>query len=389
MSANLTPRVIDTIQHQFIHHLTQTFGYVEHTAMRLFYLIAVIEMVLFGLMWAMKREEAFADFIFKVLKLGLVFAMITLFPTIVQALIDGFTEVALKASPQAAAVMLDPGNLWKYGFDAGVNLLHFSVTYGTANIGISMVYMTLGFGILFLFALLGAQIVFVMVMFYLVAMIALLLIPFGAFSGASHFFEKALSALFKGGVNVFVVVIVMGMGVSIWTQFPIQPLTQTTTLMQPLGLFFSALVFVILAYRLPPIVSDTVGEFRSEWMHRGASSSVSVDTPSSPIQTSVQTSGSMVGGAVSGVGSNPMAAATTVSPNGTGSTSGSTVNLAANVTAAGGQAMSAQPVGNVGGSRKLGDSANVQGFSRDTLRQLKTTFKQAMQESKTPPDSRS
>lgn len=381
--SQLSPHVLTLIEQQFVDKLTGTLASISQTALVIFYTLATIELVLFGLMWAFKREEAFGDFIFKVLKIGLVFAAISMFPAIVQALIDGFTYEALKAVPDASGVMLQPAMLWHYGFDAGIALLKLSVQYGTANVGVSLIYLILGFGTLLLFALLGIQIILVMVLFYMVAMLALLLLPFGVFSGTSNFFERAFSSLFKAGTRVFVTILVMGVAIGIWSNLPSLSFDENTTLMQPLGLFFSALVFAVLAYRLPGLVVEVVGEIRMNWMYKSSNGeSHAVGTGANvyfPPNTSYT---STLGAQTSSV-----AAATSLSGVASGWNANTSTTSGANSISVSSQVSSspsnASPLRHdLKNSKRTTAGSNIQGISRETLKQLKTTFKQAIKESK-------
>lgn len=381
MATGLTPAVFNTIQSQFIEKLSGAFGIVGTYAHHLFYLIAVIELTLFGVIWALKRDDLIADFLFKVLKLGVIFTAIAWYPLLVQALINGFTQVALQMTPQAAGIMLKPAQIWQYGFDNSMSLLNLATQYGTANIGASMLYLALGLGTLLLFALIGAQIVLVMVMFYVVALVALLLIPFGVFAFAGNLFEKALQALFRAGVRVLVTILVIGVGVGIWQGFQIEPATTTTTLMGPLGLLFSAIVLLVLVYQLPRYAVEAVGEFRATWFAtaRGgadisAAAPATINASSSLALVAAATQVPVNSGASASVFAGSNLASGSDRGNGAIVAAGSSMVYAQSVSAAL-QTTEANRRG------KVGEGAQVAGgFSREAAQQLKATVKQALAE---------
>lgn len=378
MAAELTPMVLTHIQHDYMQKFTMAFSVVDQYATTLFYIIAAIEIVLFGVAWAMKAEEAIGAFMMKIFKLGVIFFVISMYPHIIQSLIDGFTMVALHTtSIQTAGYLFNPGTIWKFGFDAGVQMMQLSVQYGTANVGMSNIYLILGFGSLLLFALIGAQIVLTVVAFYVVSLLALLLIPLGTFSGAKNLFERALTSVLRAGARVFALILVVGIAVAFWQQMDLGTISQSTVLTKPLSFFFSTLVFWVLAVKLPPIAVSTVGELGGtifDSFH--GSNNVTVTMPPATVSTQSAAPTASVNSLASATSMNAIAtmsaAAVNVSAGSPGTSAGATqahtnVNVSASMGSAAGN------LNRAGNNRdkNMADS----GISRETLDKLKSTFK--------------
>ena len=395
--AGLNPLIFTTIQNDYVSKLNDAFVHIQHYAIGLFGVIAVIEIAIFGLTWALRQDNAFGAFLFKVIKLAVIFGIISFYPYIIQIVINGFTFAALHASNHAVAnVFFNPGKIWQYGFDACAGMLKLAVQYGTANVGMSWLYLIMGFGSLTLFGLIGAQIIFVVVGFYIVALVALLLLPFSAFVLAKNFFERATQSLLRIGAMVFTLIMVLGVAITVWKAFPLASIAKDTTLDKPLGLFFATLIIALLAWRLPKLAANVVGSLGGNIFadSTGPSESASVAT-----QVSVQGGTGMAGPAVN---ISNIAAATSVSPNMPGGgqvASGAAVSAQApNNAAAGmaasttvstgsGQVVSATGMAAQGGKTgKVSDSADMSGISDDTLKKLKSTFKEAIVEAKQPTD---
>ncbi len=281
---HLNPLLTTLIQNDFIQAMNHLLPVVGQYAHDLFYIIAAIELSIFGILWALKRGEIISDFILKVFKLGVIFFVITSFPYLMKVLINGFTTVAFQSNQQAISFIFNPSELWQFGFNAGISLLNLAVHYGTLNVGMSFIYLSLGFGILLLFGLIAAHIMVIIVGFYVVSLIALLLLPFGAFTPARDMFEKGLQQIICAGVRVCVLILIISTAVMIWSQFQVDSFSPSTTIEQPLGLFFISLVFFILIVRLPNDAAKVVGKISGNLFGKSSEEvSVSVNVPSTQV----------------------------------------------------------------------------------------------------------
>lgn len=379
MNGSLSPIVLSMIQHSFIDDLGGAFVRISKMAQQLFYIVAGIELALFGLVWALRQQELLGTFLLKIFKLGLIFFIITMYPQILQALIDGFSKAAFMTVPHdTAKYLFNPAEIWRYGFDTGISLLNLAVSYGTSNDGITLIYVILGFGILLLFALIMAQIILVVVTFYVVALLALLLIPLGAFTPTRNLFERAIESVFSAGARVYALIIVLGVAVSIWSQFNIGAVSQGTTIDVPLGMFCVTLVFWVLMVKLPGLAARAVGRIGGGLLNEApaSNSSVQVSAPMamhgsvSPL-AQMAAATSIQPGIMSGAAANNVAAGSQVAGG---------ISVAANVQASSGAAGGGTALSqNIGSKVREGASVN-RGISRETLNKLKATFRQVMNE---------
>jgi type IV secretory pathway TrbL component len=139
----------------------------------------------------------------------------------------------------------------------------------------------MGFGSIVIFALIGVQIVLAVVGFYVVSLLSLLLIPFGAFVGTQGFLSRSLQGVLKAGVRVFVVIFIIGVAATVWKAFPEDAITLTTKFDQPLSLFLSALIVLALLWKLPEVAVDLVGDIKGNIWGDTSSTTVSIDAQSS------------------------------------------------------------------------------------------------------------
>lgn len=270
---------ITLAQTTFLQHLNGAFATVVVYALHLLYLFATLEVVVFGLVWALQRDVNWGRLFFKVIKIGLIFFIIQNFAWLLNSIIASFATLAGIAvnNAKVAGIIFNPAKIWQYGYNVGLHLLQVAAQGN--NFGLTLIQCFLGMGILLVFGLLGIQLILQTVAFYLVAFAALILLPFGTFSASARMFDTSIQAVLKAGVRVMVLMIVIGIGVVIWDSFDLENFTVgTLTINPPLGLFFTTLLFLILAWKLPTLVAATVGEISSGFLNlqpEGVSVSVS------------------------------------------------------------------------------------------------------------------
>jgi P-type conjugative transfer protein TrbL len=376
-------KLLENIQTGFIDKINASLHLVQGYASVLLYSLIIIELVLFGLMWAFRGDNAFGILIIKVIKIGIFISFIKYFPVILHVIIDGFTFVGFKiVSDKAAIYLFNPGKVWELGFQAGVSMMKLSVEYGTLNIGMSLIYLILGFGTLLLFAAIGAQIILVVSLFYIMALVVLLLAPFGILKPVEQFFYRSVQALIQAGVRVFTVIIILGVAYALWKTMKVTLVSNSTTLEKPLALFFTSFIFMILLYKLPPIIAEGIGKIGGnlfEGMSGGGATSVSVSTQTPPAMSpaAAQVSaastvvGSMSAGGVTVASGGGIAASTSVVTTG-GSAPAGAAPGATNVSISGGGAASSNLAG--GKSKGVGSASSVnQSISTKTLSKLKSS----------------
>jgi P-type conjugative transfer protein TrbL len=259
----LSPALLTTFQNVYMDKFVHALSNIEGYSLSLFYLVAGIEIAVFGLVWAIRQETLFGAFFFKVLKLGILFFLISEYPSVLQVIIDGFTQVAFQLSPVGTEQLIfNPATVWRYGFDHGIQMIMVAVQYGTTNTAMSTVFLCMGFGSIVIFALIGVQIILAVVGFYVVSLVSLLLIPFGAFVGTQGFLSRSLQGVLKAGVRVFVVIFIIGVAATVWKAFPGDSITLTTKFDEPLSLFLSALIVLVLLWKLPEVTVELVGDIK-------------------------------------------------------------------------------------------------------------------------------
>lgn len=368
-TANLSPLIFSNIQGAYINQLTQAFTDISHYAVELFYLLAAIELAFFGIIWALKQQEMIGPFLIKIIKLGFIFFLISNYSYLLQVLIGGFVSGAIpNIDPKTASYLFNPDKLLSFGFDNSMALLQLAVQYGTTNIGVTIIYLILGFGLLMMFALIATQVLILVIGFYVLALLALLLLPFGTLSVTQNLAYQSLRGVVQMSARLFAFILILGIGISFWGNLNIPTFSQSTTIDQPLGLFFATMVITILCFIIPYFSGRAIGSFSNNiWGSDTNTTNVNVTTPAPT--------------AISTPGLAQVASATNMA---------SQINLAtqvtANINAIGAASTMVPNVGSMGvneGTSELSRAIKLQrqeGISRDTLNKLKNTFREVVKQ---------
>ncbi len=281
MNVPIDPGVVTLIQANFLDQLRAGFAVTAGYATNLLYFFAAIEIAVLGLLWALQRDLAWEKLFFKIIKIGLIFFVISNYPWLLHTILYSFAKLAgvVINNSEVAQYIFNPAKLWQYGYNIGVHILEFAVN-GTVP-GVILIEVSIGLGILLVFGLLGIQMITQIVSFYVVALGSLILLPFGALTSGRGMFDKAVQAVLKSGLRLMVLIIIIGVATVTWDGFQLNDLAtaKTFTLNQPLGLFFTALLFLCLAIYLPKAISEAVGNLNSSIFEGGQQTVVTVREP--------------------------------------------------------------------------------------------------------------
>lgn len=258
----IDPGVVTLIQSTFLEQISVAFSTTAGYATKLLYLFASLELAALGLVWALQRDANWGKLLFKIIKIGMIFFIIQNYEWLLSTIMHSFAQLAgvVINNSATAQYVFNPAKIWQYGYDVGINLLQIAATTNVLS-GLTLIQFSLGTGILLVFGLLGIQMIIQTVSFYLVSFGALILLPFGALASGHKMFDKAVQAVLRAGMRLMVLIIIIGVATVTWDEFQFTNMATGTNfnLNQPLGLFFTALLFLCLTTYLPKVLSEAVG----------------------------------------------------------------------------------------------------------------------------------
>ena len=344
MALPIDPGVVTLVERTFIDHINLAMGTIASYAFNLLYFFTVLELVFLGFVWALQRDLGVEKIFLKLTKIGLIFFIIRNYRYLISIILNSFTKLSGVVINNAEVVQYisNPGNIWQYGHDIGINLLQMAAK--SELVGLAMIQVFLGGGILLTFGLLGIQLVIQIVGFYFVSLGALIMLPFGAFNPSKKMFDRAAQAVLQAGLRLMVLTSIIGVAAITWDQFDFINMEtgDNFNINQPLGLFFTTLLFLGLAYYLPKILTQTVGEIGGGFLDDGSisrSSTVSYQetsfTQTSPGVSDTSVAAAIPSEQVGGYGESAIASATTISTTSTGAPSFGGTNIEGKVGLAG------------------------------------------------------
>ncbi len=268
MATVIDPGVITLIEGTFLSNISAAMDTVAHYAFNLLYLFATLELVFLGFLWALQRNLGLDKVFFKIIKIGLIFFIIGNYNLLTDVILNSFTKISgiVINDGNVKQYLFNPANIWQYGYDIGVNLLK-SAASGNL-LGLTMIQLCLGLGILMVFGLLGIQLIVNIVGFYFVSLGSLIMLPFGAFNPSKKMFDQAVQAILKAAMRLMVTMIIIGIAIITWDKFDLTAMENGVefNINQPLGLFFTALLFLSLSRYVPEIMSQIVGDISSGFL---------------------------------------------------------------------------------------------------------------------------
>ncbi len=235
----------------------------QPSAMSLFGILVGLELTLSGLWWAMSGNDAVKGLIQKLLVIGLFFFFIQQWQMLTTTTLQSFARVGATAggassSPGSLTGLSDPSAIVAEGLNVIQPLSDKvdAMTQGTwtalKNLGTIMQLGLAMIGILFAFFLLGIQCFLVYLEFYIVAVLSLILLPFGVFKPTAFIAEKAFGAVIAHGIKLMVLAFVIAIA---------QPVLQQITMPTDFSLrdawctLLAAMTICFLAWHAPSMAA--------------------------------------------------------------------------------------------------------------------------------------
>lgn len=206
-------------------------GALQPKAMSLLGILVGIELTLSGLWWAMSGDDAVKGLIQKLLMIGIFLFFIQQWQMLTTTTMQSFARAGAAAGGAAnspgSLALNDPSLIVAEGLNAIQPLSDKvdSLTSGTwtalKNLGTIMQIGLAMIGILFSFFLLGIQCFLVYLEFYIVAILSLILLPFGVFRHTAFLAEKAFGAVIAHGIKLMVLAFVIAIAQPVLQQITV------------------------------------------------------------------------------------------------------------------------------------------------------------------------
>jgi type IV secretion system protein TrbL len=193
------------------------FGFLTPKANTLLGLLAAIEIAVAGLFWALKGQDFTASFIKKLLHIGFFVFLVANWPALTDAVVKSFVMAGATAAGGTTVNIANPSWIVQQGLLVSTpisdKLDQMSTTANPLsvlnNLGQIIQYGIALIIIIIAFFVLAIQCFITYVEFYIVAVLGLILVPFGVNKHTAFLAEKAIGAVIAQGVKLMVLAFIL------------------------------------------------------------------------------------------------------------------------------------------------------------------------------------
>jgi len=233
------------------------FGALLPHAKHLLFLMAGIELTLAALFWALKGENLIVPLIQKSLVIGTFAYFVLNWPNLINMVLSGFIFTGQTAGSGggggAILSLTDPSGIISQGLNA---ISPISTTISTIPwYDVGDIFL-LGWALIFTilaFAIIGIQCFITYLEFYIVAVLALILVPFGVFRHTAFLAEKSLGIVISHGVKLMVLAFIISAATPVLAALTTVLPGTGVTFDQALSVMVGSMAIAFLAWHAPAL----------------------------------------------------------------------------------------------------------------------------------------
>lgn len=262
-----SPSALDDFLARFTSQVGAGFGLINGDVRTTFAALIVISLGLSALLWAIdENDNVPAALIRKLLLFGFFAWLISNWHPLTLTVIKGFTALGLKAGGDRMSLtdfLNAPSKIVWDGLDVAFELLKYIGRLASEGMGVGffthidtiLVTAIVIIGVILAFVILGVEVVVTVVEFYVVTLISFVMVPFGILTQTSFLAERAIAYVPAVGVKIMALAMVMSIGEQIFTTYVVSP---DPTWQESCGLLVAAIVFLMLALKIPAIAAAQI-----------------------------------------------------------------------------------------------------------------------------------
>jgi len=257
---NFDSNILTSILTSFVNAFSMRFSSIEGYANGLFKSLLLIELIFFGLMYALSGGDILAAFVKKILLIGFFQFLLFKYVWLVDVLMRSFVNAGLQGGDLSMPQLLDPSALIKHGFKLSYGVMqHRLENMSWSNFAYDafglLSYMSI-FVMFIAYIVLGLQIFLTMTEYYIITTLAILLIPFGIMKPTFFLAERAINAIIAVCVKLFVLAFVGSISIPVLSNlsFP----GPDPTLIESISMMIGVLAIVMITMRAPAIAYSLV-----------------------------------------------------------------------------------------------------------------------------------
>ena len=264
--ATADPAALDQFISAFTGQVGNGFGAIAGPVQGVLATLVVISITLSAILWAIdETQNIMAALVRKILLIGFFAWLVTNWHSLTLTVINGFAKLGLQASGGGSIgdFTRAPTKAVEAGLSVVIDLIKYIGDLAQQNAGFGalmhidmiIVAAVAAIGILLAFIILAIEIAVTIIEFYIVTLIAFVVVPFGVLSQTSFLAEKAIGYVVSVGFKFMALAVIAGVGINIFETYTLSP---QPTVAEEAGLLLSAIFLMMLSLKVPAIAGAMI-----------------------------------------------------------------------------------------------------------------------------------
>ena len=264
--ATADPAALDQFISAFTGQVGSGFGAIAGEVQTVLAILVVISITLTAVLWAIdETQNVLAPLVRKILLIGFFSWLVTNWHSLSLTVVNGFAKLGLQASGGGSIgdFTRAPTKAVEAGLSVVVDLIKYIGDLAQQNGGFGalmhidmiIVAAVAAIGILLAFIILAIEIAVTIIEFYIVTLIAFVVVPFGVLSQTSFLAEKAIGYVISVGFKFMALAVIAGVGINIFETYT---LSAQPTVAEEAGLLLSAIFLMMLSLKVPSIAGAII-----------------------------------------------------------------------------------------------------------------------------------
>jgi type IV secretion system protein TrbL len=264
--ATADPAALDQFISAFTGQVGNGFGAIAGPVQGVLATLVVISITLSAILWAIdETQNIMAALVRKVLLIGFFAWLVTNWHSLTLTVINGFAKLGLQASGGGSIgdFTRAPTKAVEAGLSVVIDLIKYIGDLAQQNAGFGalmhidmiIVAAVAAIGILLAFIILAIEIAVTIIEFYIVTLIAFVVVPFGVLSQTSFLAEKAIGYVVSVGFKFMALAVIAGVGINIFETYT---LSAQPTVAEEAGLLLAAIFLMMLSLKVPAIAGAMI-----------------------------------------------------------------------------------------------------------------------------------
>jgi type IV secretion system protein TrbL len=253
----MTFNILTLTLHNFVSTFSAGSARVSGAANGLLASLALIDIVLIGLWWALDGGDRLSAMFKKLLYLGFWIWMVRSFPSISKSFVDSLVHAGALAGGGGGgtALLMDPSRIAGYGLDATEPLAKKMADLGITDLGDAIVFGVSYLAIMACFLIMAIHVFLAVLEYYLITAVVGILMPFGLLQSTKFLAEKAIGAVVACGIKLMVMSFILS-SVEPVLQSSLKFSSSDIPLNELFAMFLTVCALMLLTWKAPHLAAS-------------------------------------------------------------------------------------------------------------------------------------